>query len=104
VRRDVEGKAHERYDTERKGSWLNTSLSKNLFNRSHDIGYGATARSAAGRFREARGIRDGRREGTIVQRHHASWNLDMNLRMGAEVSHGGTEGGLAVCRLSSWFK
>ena len=28
---------HERYDTERKGFWLNTSLSRNLFNKSHDI-------------------------------------------------------------------
>lgn len=31
---------HERYDTERKGFWLKTSLSRNRFSRSQDIGIG----------------------------------------------------------------
>ena len=31
-------KTHERYDTERKGFWLKTSLSRNRFSKSQDIG------------------------------------------------------------------
>ena len=32
------GRTHERYDTERKGFWLKTSLSRNRFSKSQDIG------------------------------------------------------------------
>ena len=32
------GRSYDRYATERNGFWLKTSLSMNLFSRSHDIG------------------------------------------------------------------
>lgn len=40
IRRDGNSKVrtYVRYETERKGFWLKTSLSKNLCKRSHDIG------------------------------------------------------------------
>lgn len=34
----MEWAAYVRYETERNGFWLKTSLSKNLWRRSHDIG------------------------------------------------------------------
>lgn len=43
----------------------------------------------------------GRTEGTTVQRHHASWDFDMNLGMGANVSHGGTDGRVSAGRVDS---
>lgn len=44
------GKAYVRYETERKGFWLKTSLSKNLCKRSHDIGAGELSGSSSGSF------------------------------------------------------
>lgn len=48
-----------RYETERKGFWLKTSLSKNLCKRSHDIGAGELSGSSGGAFVA------GRREGDV---------------------------------------
>lgn len=42
------GGPYERYETERNGFWLNTSLSKNLFSRSHDIGHYGAATAGRG--------------------------------------------------------
>ena len=50
------GRTHERYDTERKGFWLKTSLSRNRFSKSQDIGCdGVGGRCWAGRMDSADG-------------------------------------------------
>jgi hypothetical protein len=48
---------HERYETERKGFWLKTSLSRNRFSKSQDIGCDGVRGAAGGGRKET--ISDG---------------------------------------------
>jgi len=95
------GQAYERYETERKGFWLNTSLSKNLLSSSHDIGYhrrfgaelwrgGLRARmkARAGGTTPTRMMAGRQRAGQGCLRRDASRNLDMKDRAVIELSHG----------------
>ena len=77
---------HERYDTERKGFWLKTSLSRNRFSKSHDIGGYGTRRLRL----ESDWGRDRRRRGDSMLSCPCSSDAGRSRRHAGLLQHGAT--------------